>query len=279
MVVQTEPSQEECCLELNFATAPSTNFGTIAYSKVEKLLPYEFLRLKLVNREFDGQDPALRFQSVNGFSPLMGGGETVPAFRSGINTKANPIYGYQAIDFVINALMTNPSIQRLVVEAQERFQQRPASILCIDKKPGTFMLDSDHYYKKVATAPRLESIKGKPWAKLTYREKKVVVAELMAAKVVNKKSRLEEAMALSAAATDVLGIGTGRRVNESDYNKTHGSKYFIPSPALAGTDVLLEKYWNQVYPSRDTLQKATDYPWRRLTESEVAEMGKALFGR
>jgi hypothetical protein len=182
------PPKNQCCLELGFDlnTLKLRNNPNIK-TEFEKAFVTEFIR-NIQNKQLAGKtDPAFRLQQFNGFSRLMGGVEPVSTFRSGVNYFEDPAYGYQAMDFILNSLATNPWIRAEIERQSKELQITPPSILCMDVAvPGTFQIDSDSYFKKHHDAPRLKTIRGKTWASLTSREKNVLNQEMYDAPVRNR---------------------------------------------------------------------------------------------
>ncbi len=68
--------------------------------------------------------PARRLQRFNGYSDAMGGAEAVSAWRSGVNYYRTPAYGYQAMDFMLNTLWSNPFVRNAVREAEAQFGRK-----------------------------------------------------------------------------------------------------------------------------------------------------------
>ncbi|MFL5814009.1 MAG: hypothetical protein ACJ763_10570 [Bdellovibrionia bacterium] len=186
--ILSAPPGNQCCLELGFDlnTLKLRNNPNIK-TEIENAFVADHLR-NIQNKQLAGKtDPAFRLQQFNGFSRLMGGAEPVSTFRSGVNYYENPAYGYQAMDFIINSLATNPWIRTEIERQSKELQIAPPSILCMDVAvPGTFQIDSDSYFKKHHDAPRLKTIRGKSYASLTSREKNVLNQEMYDASVRNR---------------------------------------------------------------------------------------------
>lgn len=186
--ILSAPPANQCCLELGFDlnTLKLRNNPNIK-TEIENAFVAEHLR-NIQNKQLAGKtDPAFRLQQFNGFSRLMGGAEPVSTFRSGVNYYEDPAYGYQAMDFILNSLATNPWIRAEIERQSTELQISPPSILCMDVAvPGTFQIDSDSYFKKHHDAPRLKTIRGKSYASLTKREKTVLNQEMYDATVRDK---------------------------------------------------------------------------------------------
>ena len=197
----SKAESKECCLKLNFtlqanqANKPSrmavmesgagmNPYSNSAGSIAEKTFLMDYLRDVQNSSSRGTNDPAFRLQSFNGFSKLMGGAESVPVFRSGVDFTKTPSYGYQSMDFIINSLASNAWIRKEVENQSKILKKKVPSILCQDVTvPGTFKIDSDYYFNKHKDSGRMESIKNKPWASMSKREKKVFTEELKYPKV------------------------------------------------------------------------------------------------
>src|SRR5690606_20405800 len=128
-------------------------------------------------------DPAFRIQRFNGYSNLMGGAESVEAFRAGVNHYEDPAYGYQAMDYIVNSLLTNPVIHQMVEKAEDEVSQvlgrKPnwRSVMCVEHAGGgTFHIDSDHYFNKHRDTDRFKAAYEK-WRNghaLSSREQRLI---------------------------------------------------------------------------------------------------------
>ena len=170
-------SNGECCLKLPFVAKKSD------IKNIERALTIKNIA-KITKRKFrKKEEPAFRVQRFNGYTNLMGAAESVPVFRSGANYYKDPAYGYQSLDYVLNTLMTNPYIQEQVEKSKKEMKKDFKSILCIDKKRGSYVIDSDFYFDKHKNTARLGIIKekfdkGVRFEKLTKRERKIFLKEL-----------------------------------------------------------------------------------------------------
>ena len=168
---------EGCCLSLDFKAD---------HASIEKALRFtalqDYVRKPLAPQHQNrgpGETPARRLQRFNGFTDLMGGAEGVPAWRSGVNYGQTPVYGYQAMDFILNTLMSNPYVLQKVKEAESKVGRKSPSVVCEDLAAGSYTMDSDFYFKKHGQAPRMGTIKAKwdsgakTWDSLSKRQQKV----------------------------------------------------------------------------------------------------------
>ncbi len=181
-----KPQANSCCVELGFKTSKKSD------EQIKHALTYHFIDNITKNSFRGNQDPAWRAQRYNGYTDLMGAAEGVSPWRAGVNYYKNPAYGYQTMDFVINALMFNPYISNKVDEVSKEFDQDWESILCKGKKDGSYYIDSDYYFDKHKESPRLEEIydkfkRGITFNGLTSREKKVLIAEMEETALQNSK--------------------------------------------------------------------------------------------
>jgi hypothetical protein len=179
--------KNQCCLKLPFSVDTSIGGTESTEEAINQVLTYSHVGNAL-NRPFGKQkDPAYRAQRFNGYTDLMGGAEEVPAFRAGVNFYENPAYGYQTMDFMINSLLSNPDLNRIVNEEQAKQGTSYKSLMCLDHGAGLFYVDTNHYFEKHKNTPRMKhiipKIKSGSLAGLTSREKKVITAELYSAGV------------------------------------------------------------------------------------------------
>lgn len=167
-----------CCLELDV----SIDQNKMQY--VTRALMYQFIK-KTVSKPYkDNPEPAFTLQKYNGYTDLMGGAEQVAPWRSGVNFFETPMYGYQAMDFMLNAFLNNPWIKAQVEKYQKKYGST-TSLMCENRKDGEFVIDSDRYFEKLKKAPRLVAIaekvkKGVPFSRLSKREQKVLMQEMEA---------------------------------------------------------------------------------------------------
>jgi hypothetical protein len=167
-----KPGPNDCCLELDFKTDN--------VEKVSEALVQHYMYKLRSERPYGSSDPAFRLQSFNGFSKLMGGGEAVPAFRGGVDYTKTPAYGYQAMDFILNNLQSNPWLLR-EIEVQKKtlsLSNFPPSILCEGNPKGSYHVDSKHYLNLHRQSARMNSIMNKPFTSMTEREKRVMTKEI-----------------------------------------------------------------------------------------------------
>lgn len=184
--ITTIPQKNSCCLELEFKT-PESSSGQVTHA-----LTYEFINRK-VNTRYKGKtDPAWRIQRFNGFTNLMGGAEAVPAWRVGVNYRKNPGYGQQTMDYILNSLMFNPYISNKINKEKNDQKKKVKSILCSNKKDGTYYYESNKYFDKVKSSVRLGVIADKfnlggGFNELTPREQSVIKRELLETATKNSK--------------------------------------------------------------------------------------------
>lgn len=168
-----KPVPGECCLLLDFVAEHEDVTKGLKLSYIESIQKSHPEGLK---------DPASRIQMFNGRSKLMGGGEAVPVFRSGVNYFDSPAYGYQAMDFIINNLAANPWLTREIKRQKEnlKLSTLPPSILCQEEKAGPNVIDSKHYFDLHRNSKRMLLIKNLPYSKIKTnpRHKQVMVNEL-----------------------------------------------------------------------------------------------------
>lgn len=118
---------DQCCLATSYMPAEDSN-GEVVQELAKSAFTFGSLRqyiqaplTEALRRPGAGENAARRLQRFNGYSDLMGGAEAVSAWRSGVNYNNTPAYGYQAMDFVYNSLMSNPMIVQKIEAAQRRY--------------------------------------------------------------------------------------------------------------------------------------------------------------
>jgi hypothetical protein len=167
----SDPSQ--CCMKLNYqANDPSV---------IQKALTLHYVHKMKDLHPYGQKDPAFQMQSFNGFSRLMGGGEGVSTFRAGVDFTKTPSYGYQSMDYILNNLAANPVLLKTIDNEKKKLNLKhlPASILCQDPtSKGPNVIDSHKYFDLHRNSGRLASIKDKPYASLSSRERKVLDQEM-----------------------------------------------------------------------------------------------------
>ncbi len=217
--------KSKCCLELPFKNGDE--------SAVQNALVYDHIR-SILSVPHAKKDPAFAIQRFNGFSNLMGGAEGVSTFRMGVNYFNEPAYGYQAMDYMTNTLLTNPLLKQMVEKAETKINKKSVSVLCLGRGKGHFMLDSETYFDKHKNSKRLGLIEdhwkqGKKFSQLTKREQRVMTQELEDSEVYK------------------LSLLKGNENMEQRY----------------------QKYFKSVYSKRNTVGKAsTKIPMRDYTEGE-----------
>lgn len=205
------PVENSCCFDVGFKIQKSQQ------KNFERALVFNFIN-KSTQKPFKTEsDPAWRLQRFNGYTDLMGGAEGVPAWRAGVNYYKDPAYGLQAMDYIVNSLITNPWLKEKV-EKYEKIYGRPESILCKDRPTGSYYVDSDHYFSSHKNAPRLAGIKekysqGVKFSDLTGREKQVLENEIEATRKLNPSMR-----------QDVLSMQDGYKLSDELYKNLNPKK-------------------------------------------------------
>jgi hypothetical protein len=197
----------KCCIQIDYYPVYKGKINTsdwddpistdssqsMAYTQLaSKIMTFRSLNNKYLtaplpatyNNKSAEEKVAFRAQRYNGLRSLSGGAENMPMWRSGVNYTEDPAYGYQAIDYVLNSLMTNPMLKNKIEAAEKKLNKKTASLLCLDRKPGSYSLDHDYYFKKHKSSKRMESIyqkwtdkKNLNFSSLAETEKKVLKKE------------------------------------------------------------------------------------------------------
>lgn len=236
--VGAAPAKNACCIKMPFT--PEGYFGNGREHPIAKALTFksmdQYIKAPL-SSELKANDPsenaARRLQRFNGYSTLMGGAEAVSAWRSGVNYYKTPAYGYQAMDFLVNSMLTNPYIRSKVEAAESKVGKSSPSVLCMELSPGVYSMEHNLYFQKHADAPRMESVfekwkQNKANPSLTKGQSNVMRGEFMA--LISSKKYPEFAKLID---------------NNIFYDKTK------PLPPAA-----LTYYFEKIYPDRQTVAKA-----------------------
>lgn len=256
-VVSEKPQPKSCCLKLDFRPNDLAQAGV----DIDEALKYYFIHTKVENGSASG--PAERLQTYNGFSDLMGSNEATSAWRGGVNHFHTPTYGYQATDFILNTLLPNPLIRKMVRDAEAQSGVYPKSILCRDRAPGIFEIDSASYFEIHRDAPRMPRLIGKlkandfAWTSLSARERVFLRSEFQDSPV---EKRLIAAFPALKPEREWKGLFTGN------------DQGFTPP-----TSAVIRYYVESIYPLRRTVGLAgidhfndvTNYSWKRLTNAEI----------
>ena len=159
--ISEQATPGKCCLATNFM--PSDSYSTTTQLANTALI-YDSLKKYVaaplpenLRRADPRENAARRIQRFNGYSDLMGGAEGVSAWRAGVNYNTNPAYGYQAMDFVYNTLLSNPMIVSKIQNAQNKYG-KVKSVICADRPAGSFYASSDYYSNKHAQSTRMDRI-------------------------------------------------------------------------------------------------------------------------
>ncbi len=173
------PLKNSCCLKLPFSGSQKEMEAPIA-----KALTYAYAGKQLKNKFRGKSDPAFNIQRFNGYTKLMGGAESVPVYRSGLNFYEDPSYGYQSMDYILTSLASNPFIRGAVLAAELKYGNYE-SLICKNFGKGKFEIDSDYYFNKHAASKRFNTLKEKvlKGEQLTERERKVLDLEIKSPEV------------------------------------------------------------------------------------------------
>lgn len=175
------PKTGHCCLDVPYT-------GLKPEDMTKHLVTLYIKDMQKEQIPFNKTDPAFTVQKFNGFSNLMGGAEGVQLYRTGLNYFKEPSYGYQAMDFIVNSLMTNKEIKDIVKEESDKGGFKVPGIFCKGKAAGFYAIESDTYFTKHSNAKRMGVIeekfkKGQSYDQLTERERRVFNRELQDPKV------------------------------------------------------------------------------------------------
>ncbi|HXH29364.1 MAG TPA: hypothetical protein VNJ01_01005 [Bacteriovoracaceae bacterium] len=180
-----------CCMQLPYNLNEKVSIIDPEGEAVNNALTYasleKYIKPALVGtqRGTNPQEyPARRLQRFNGWSDSMGGAESVSPWRSSVNLFTHPMYGFQAVDFILNTLWNNPQVRGAVQRAETNSGVSSASVMCMDSKPGVYSVDHQLFFKKVSEAPRMGSIKARwrqagSWKFLKNKDQRILTQELL----------------------------------------------------------------------------------------------------
>ena len=235
--VTAQPNPKGCCLKVGFRVEQ------FQARYIAEAMRYVFLHAKVEGGA--ASNPAERFQTFNGIKKLTGSGEHVSAWRNGVNHFRNPEYGYQAVDYLLNSFLINPAVRKMVEDAQNRYGHKAKSILCRDRKPGLFEVESNAYFVKHRDSPRLETLVPKLVAR-GYRTEALNVGE---------KQVLEDEL---------------RSLSEEDNLEVN---QYVSLSLSEVSPKTLRHYVEKIYPLRRTIGLAAIDShlgtWQRLTKAQI----------
>lgn len=89
-----------------------------------------------------------------------GAGFLIAPVRLGINTNKDPLYGYQAMDYITQSFSNHP----FLLEARLRFEattgKQVPNFLCTGEKSGPLEIESNEFTKRVYDSPRMTFLPG-----------------------------------------------------------------------------------------------------------------------
>jgi hypothetical protein len=228
------------------------------------------------------KDPAFNIQRFQGYSKLHGGDEPVNAWRSGVNHFKTPVYGYQIMDYLINTLYTNPLLNKMVKEAQEKLKLPPTkSLICANSAPGVYVLDSNYYFDQGRDAKRLSTVfdvKDKDWSDLTRAQRRVMIAEFGDPLVRNGKDNASGLLShFSGDEKDALS-----RLTQLNFSSiiSLSQDVWRNEVESQGQYQLFNKakkiYFDKYHDARESRGKASNYPWARMDNEQFEKLIKKL---
>lgn len=215
--------------------------------------------------------PEYRIQSFLGFSTNTGTGmpNTLANWRLGVNSCITPTYGIQAMDFMVNTLMPNPVIQKMVEDAEVKFGKVPRHHLCLGSEGKSQSLDLDYFMKQHRDSERFGFVKSKVLAGINFteiypkRNMQPLAQELVGtSRIRNEISKKFGSNTVSA----LMAISNGKFES-------------FPSELKPNINQAVKDYFlnSKFYGSRRTLGRASseDYPrmsWKKFTNNEFYEV-------
>lgn len=224
-----------------------------------------------LSKSIKGKDPlelpARRLQRFNGYTHLMGNTEEVPGWRAGIDMYKTPTYGYQAMDFIVNSLMTNPYIMAKIKMAESKVGLHSPSVLCEDLKPGSYALDNMKFFNRHRNAPRMREIAAKAnFGSLSKGEKRVFAMEM---KEIFASFRKNEMKFTELSEKENKEFAEAM-VAYGNYDAALNTK------DLKVIESTFHIYKKMIYPHRQTVAAASrmtkGYSWEEMTDSQLQDL-------
>lgn len=263
--ISNQASANGCCLKLPFSFKSLEDVQNKTTLLVEEALTYHSLEQYLrpaLSKKIKSADPieapARRMQRFNGYTHLMGGAEAVSAWRSGVDMYNTPTYGYQAMDFILNSLMSNPYVMAKIKQAEEAVGATSPSVICEDLKPGSYAVDNMEYFRRHGKAPRMKTLVAKShFTNLTDAQKDVMRNEWS-----ELRDNLDSVQkALSLTDDEVLLL-------KQDSSKERIAEQFF------------QLYKSKIYPQRSTIADAIKmslgYTWEEMTDPQFQNLLNAV---
>lgn len=165
-----------CCIEVNRAPEPTKNplyFINMSGTALSNTLTIHFIKNLFSNSTLPLEHQIQNYNGKTSFFYVPG----LSLWRSGVNLKHYPIYGWATLDLMMNSLYPNFDIQMLVHRLKEETGKSAKSLICKNKQPGPYQINDDLYLNKIKNTPRLESTIQKSWDQLKTIEKTLLTQE------------------------------------------------------------------------------------------------------
>jgi hypothetical protein len=128
-----------------------------------------------------------RLNTFLGVSSTVG---TYPSYRIsptrvGVNSYKDPNYGRQIMDYMLNTFMRSGNIMKHIENISRKYNKPVKSFLCVNRRAGSYVIDSDYYFNKIKNSERMLKMKekydqGKDWYGQPIKYQSVLLQEFTA---------------------------------------------------------------------------------------------------
>jgi len=106
----------------------------------------------------------------------------ISPYRVGVNSFEDPNYGRQIMDYMLNSFMRNGEVMQYIRDAEKKYNKKRKSLLCFNRKAGSYIIDSDFYLNKIKNTQRMKPIKalfdkGRAWSEIGIKYQSVLLQE------------------------------------------------------------------------------------------------------
>jgi hypothetical protein len=167
-------SGAQCCLELPLAYSSIPESQRESYGLYKRLFALEYIRMhiasipKIANesqRAWAQAEVLDRFLNPSHGIVGSGAGFMIATSRLGVNSRLDPIYGFQAMDFVSQSFSVNPWLKETRARLESELGVVAPHVLCAGAPASTVRIDSSEHYSRVHDAERMRFIKDAYQAK------------------------------------------------------------------------------------------------------------------
>ncbi len=280
------------CMDLgqNYKSTEVKNFPMAELMLFSRIRQIQNKDLNALPARPESDDLPMLAQGFNGYDDFMGEHERVTVFRAGINQLKDPDYGQQAMDFILNSLVSNAWIRSEVSKIKHELEKKlgqeliQPNLICRDAPSQTlFSIDSNSYFNKHRTARRFDEIASKTeLGQLPPGQQKVMLEELKDESVMSKLKDLN----IPLTNNDITAYAISNKLKRPNQDET---KITITPKSNEKVKTAFHAYFNKkhpetgvtIYESRDTIEKASRFysrwnPEFPITDEEVLSIRKNL---